>query len=273
MVNKIASNDTMLSRAKSYLYLFWLLIRTELVILRQVFLGQLVNILFWSGSIVVVSAYILPKLGMTDKFGEFIVISCIAANSFWGIWDSSYKIIEDIETKKVIDYKLTLPLPSWMVMLHYAVGHSVVKFLPSLIVLPVFKLVLGSRMDLSHFSFFKFAAMFMTISLFTGFFFLLVSSFIRHSYKIENVGIRLLFPLWFFGATQYSWSVMNAVNSTVARIILLNPLVYAMEGIHAAVSGQQGYLSFWFCMGVLWVWIIVCGFIAVKRFKKRLDFV
>jgi len=260
-------------RLKSYAYLFWLLTKTDIVILRQLIVGQIINVLCWSGSIVIVSAFIFPKLGMTDKFGEFVVVSSLVAHSFWGIWDSSYKILSDIENEKVIDYKFTLPMPSWLVMLQCAVRHSIARFLPSLIILPVFKLLLGSRMDLSHFLFLKFVLMFFAVCLFTGSFFLLVASFVKNSNKVDNVGIRLLFPMWFFGATQYSWVVMYSVNSKIGYAMFANPLVYAMEGIHAAVLGQQGYLPFWICFFVLCCFTIVCGFVGIRVFKKRLDFV
>lgn len=258
---------------RNYLNIFWLLIKTDLVILRQFFVGQLINILIWSGSIVVIAAFIFPKLGMTDKFGEFMAISSIIANSFWGIWDSAYRILEDIEGEKTIDYALTLPMPSWLVIFQQAFKHFIVKILPSLFILPVFKFLLGNKMDLSHFSLFKFLFILITINLFTGFFFLFISSFIKNSHKVENIGMRLLFPMWFFGATEYSWNILFEVNTRIGYLALLNPLVYAMEGIHAAVSGQTGYLSFWLCVAVLWVFIFACGFLGVYRFKKRLDFV
>ena len=161
----------------------------------------MINILVWSGSIVTISTFVFPKLGMTETFGAFIVVSSVAAHCFWGIWDSSYMLIADLEGEREIDYKLTLPMPSWLVILQYAIRHALVKFLPSLIILPVFKLVLGSRMDLSYFSLSKFMLMFVTIALFTGVFFLFVASFVKVSHKVDNIGIRLLFPMWFFGAT------------------------------------------------------------------------
>jgi len=229
----------MVKKIKSYLHLFWLLTKTDLVILKQFIVGQMINILVWSGSIVTISTFVFPKLGMTETFGAFIVVSSVAAHCFWGIWDSSYMLIADLEGEREIDYKLTLPMPSWLVILQYAIRHALVKFLPSLIILPVFKLVLGSRMDLSYFSLSK----------------------------------RLLFPMWFFGATQYSWVVMHAINSTIGYLTLANPLVYAMEGMHSAVLGQEGYLPFWICALMLWIFIIVFGFIGIVRFKKRLDFV
>lgn len=263
----------MVSKYINYLNIFWLLVKADLVILKKFFLGQLVNSLIWSGSIVVISTYIFPKMGMSDKFGEFMAITSIIANSFWGIWDSSYRMLEDIEGEKTIDYTLILPLPSWIVILQQAIRHFITKLLPSLFILPVFKFLLGSRMDLSHFSLFKYLFILITINLFTGFFFLFVSSFLKSSYKVENVGMRLLYPMWFFGATEYSWSVLFEVNSRIGHLALINPLVYAMEGIHAAVSGQSGYLPYWICCAVLWVCIVLCGYFGVYRFKKRLDFV
>ena len=263
----------MLAKIKSYFRLFGLLLKVDLFILLRIILGKIINILFWSSSVVIVATYIFPKLGMTETFGQFMVVSAIVAHAWWGIWNSTYMFMKDLEGDNEISYKLSLPMPSWMVILQYAIKHSVVKFLPSLIVLPFFKIILGSRMDLSQFSLFKFLFIFITICLFTGFFFVCITSFVSATNKVENVGIRLLFPMWFFGATQYSWGVMHAINPTIGYISLLNPLVYAMEGIHSAVLGAANYVSFWSCVAALWFFILIFGVVGIVRLKKRLDFV
>jgi len=263
----------MVAKVKSYFYLFGLLLKVDLFILLRIIVGKMINILFWSSSIVVVATYIFPKLGMTETFGQFMVVSSIVAGAWWGMWDSTYMFMKDLEGDNEISYKLALPLPSWLIILQYAIKHAMVRFLPSLIVLPFFKIMLGSRMDLSQFSFFQFLLMFVTICLFTGFFFVCVASFVRSTDTVDNVGIRLLFPMWFFGATQYSWSIMHSINPTIGYFTLLNPLVYAMEGIHSAVLGSQAYISFWSCAVALWGFIILFGFIGIVRLKKRLDFV
>jgi len=261
------------NRIWKYAKLFGLLVKTDLVILRQFIIGQLINIVIWSSSVVIIATYIFPKLGMTEKFGAFMVVTSIVAHSFWGIWDSSYKLVEDIEGRQNIGYKLTLPLPSWLIMVQYAVQHAINKLIPSIIVLPLFKLILRSRMDLSQFSLFKFILIFVTGGIFTGFFFVFVSSFVPTSHKVDNVGVRLLFPMYFFGATNYAWSILYCINSTLAYLTLLNPLVFVMEGIHAAVLGGTHYIPFYICLLVLWSAIIVFGFIGVVKYKKRLDFV
>jgi len=263
----------MIKRVAPYMHLFGLLLKVDLIILLKIVVGKIINILFWSSSIVIVATYIFPKLGMTETFGQFMVVSSIVAHSYWGIWNSTYMLMKDLEGDNEISYKLTLPMPSWLVILQYAIKHSVVKFLPSLIVLPFFKIILGSRMDLSHFSFFKFLFIFVTICLFTGFFFICIAGFVRSTSRVENVGIRLLFPLWFFGATQHSWGIMHAINPTIGYFSLLNPLVYAMEGIHSAVLGPSEYLPFWTCAVALWGFILIFSVVGVVRLKKRLDFV
>jgi len=263
----------MLLKARSYFYVFWLLLKTDLLVLKKNIIGKIINVLCWSSSIVIVSTFILTKLGMTEKYGEFIAVSAIASQCWWGIWDSAYWMLADIEDKKVIDYKFALPMSSWLVLVQYAVRHAIYRLLPSLIILPFFKIILGSRMNLSNFSFFKFSLMFITISLFTGFFYIFVSSFVKNSSRVDTIGIRLLFPIWFFGASQNSWWIMHSVNSKIAYGILLNPWVYAMEGMHSAVLGPKGYLPFWVCFAVLWVCIFGFGLIGILRFKKRLDFV
>ena len=253
--------------------LFFWIVRTDITILKQFIVGKIINILFWTGSIVTISTFILPKLGMTKSYGEFIVVSSIVSSSYWGIWDASYKLVSDICGNRTISYRLALPLPSWLVIFQYAVKHAIDRSIPALIILPLYKLILWNRMDLSHFSLIKFIFIFTTISLFTGFFFLFISNFINNEHTVDTVGIRVLFPLWFFGASSYPWKIIYSMSPTLGYISLLNPVVYAMEGIHSAVLGANGYLPFWICAIVLWCLIIIFGYVGIARFKKRLDFV
>ena len=117
----------------------------------------------------------------------------------------------------------------------------------------------------------KFLAIFISLNVFVGAFALIVTSIVKDMDHISIVGVRLLFPLWFFGGAQAPWQAMYTFSPRLAYASLINPLLYALEGLHASVLGQQGYLPYWVCLSMLWVFILVCLWIGVRRLQTRLD--
>ena len=101
----------------------------------------------------------------------------------------------------------------------------------------------------------------------------MIASFVKNLAAIEHVWLRFILPLWFFGGTQFSWQTIYNIAPYIGYLTLLDPLVYVMEGMRAAVLGQEGNLPFWLCVAVLWVLTVVFGWWAIKRLKTRLDFV
>ncbi|MDZ4129858.1 MAG: hypothetical protein U1E02_37665, partial [Hydrogenophaga sp.] len=131
-----------------------------------------------------------------------------------------------------------------------------------------------NRMTLAHLNVLHYVLMFFLLSMFSGFFFLFLTSFTHTMDDVDKIGIRILFPLWFFVAAEFPWKMIyNTLSPFIAYACLANPITYVMEGIHSAALGPEGYLSFWFCCGMLLVLTVACGTIGIMRLKKRLDFV
>lgn len=258
---------------KSYLKLFWQLLKADLLVFKQTIIGETINTFVWVFSTLVVATYIFPQLGMTKAYGAFYAVGIIASCSFWTIWESVSIFIADIQGDSTISYPLTLPLPSWLVVVKFASRYSIRAAIFSAMILPLCKLLLLDRLDLSNLSYFKFVAIFLVINFFIGFFSIFVSSIVKDMNHINQVGIRILFPMWFFGGTQFSWETIYSLSPRLAYMIFLNPLLYASEGIHAAVLGQKGYIPFWICIVMLWIFTIISGWLGIAKLKKRLDFV
>ena len=52
----------------------------------------------------------------------------------------------------------------------------------------------------------------------------------------------VLTPMIFFGCTYYPWSALNSFP-ILQKVVLINPLVYASEGLRAALVPQFPHLS------------------------------
>ena len=253
---------------------FWYLFLTDLVIFKQFVLEKILDIFIWFTCMVIATTYVYPAFGMSDQFGEFFAFSIIAGESIWRIWAASSNFIADLEGEKIINSYFVLPLPSWLVIAKEALLHAFKTIIFGLLTLPLSKLLLWNRMSLTPFSIPHYLLIFFLLSMFSGFFFIFLTSFTHTMDDVDKIGIRILFPLWFFGAAEFPWKMIyKTLSPIIAYACLANPITYVMEGIHSAALGAEGYLSFWFCCGMLLVVTIVCGGIGIMRLKKRLDFV
>jgi len=259
--------------SRSYVTIFKQLLITDLTIFRQVIVDKLVNSSIWIAVTLIVMGYLLPELGTGVGYGSFMVAGSCASIGLFEVFPSVMELVSDFEGERVIDYYLTLPIPSWLVLLRSMIYYAFGAFCLGLLVLPLGKILLWSRFDLSRMSTIKYVLMFMVTSSFYGSFTLFIASLVKSMMKIGNVWMRFIFPLWFLGGYQFSWYILKGLSPQVAYINLLNPITYIMDGMRAAILGQEGYLNFWLCLGVVICFTQVLGFIGITRLKKRLDFV
>jgi ABC-type polysaccharide/polyol phosphate export permease len=263
----------MTSKFKSYLKLFWQLVRTDLIIFKQGFVDSLIDTFILVTLLVIVVTYIYPSLGMSTSFGPFFAVGMVATSSLFQVWPAAVNFISDLEGNKTITYPLTLPIPSWMVMVSKSIGWACKNVAISILILPAMKILLWDRMDLSNLMIGKFLLMFFSVSIFFGFFSLFMASLVKDMNNVDSVWIRVLFPLWFVGCAEFPWTVLHGLNPNLAYLNFINPITYVMEGIRSPVLGHENFLPFWFCFGMVWLFCFAFGWMGVKRLKKRLDFV
>jgi len=265
--------STQQTKVQQYLYVMWQLIQTDLKIYRKSIVSQMINMACWVTTIILTAAYVLPQLGMQAGYGAFIAVSSIATLALFDSFGNIAMFLADLEGNRTITFPLTLPLPTWMVFIGHGFFVTIKITVLTLMVLPIAKLLLWNNLDLSHMSIWKTILMTFSIQLFSGFYCLFMISIVTSMQHVMKVWMRFIFPLWFFGGSQFSWMTLNKFLPSLSYAALANPFLYGMEGIHSAVLGQEGYLPFWGCIAALWLVSGLFGLIAVKKLKKRLDFV
>ncbi len=256
-----------------YIKIFWQLLQEELVIYKSNFLDKIINLSIWVSCTAGIFGYIMPAFGLSANFGSFQLAGLIASAGLFEVFPSVMVLVKDFDGDRVIDYHLTLPIPSWMILLKKLVYYAINCFSLCLGVIPIGKLVLWHQFDLSKIAIFPFLTMAVLISVFYGALTLWLASKVVNITKIGNVWMRFIFPLWFLGGFQFSWKVLHSIFPSFAYANLLNPLTYVMEGMRATLLGQEGYLNVWYCMAALVLFIVLCWWQASTRLKARLDFV
>jgi len=255
------------------LNLFWQMLKTDLTIFRKNIITGFIDTSVWLIFVSFVVSYLYPQLGMTQEFGAFWVVGAIVSCCLFDIESASADFVADLEGNKTITYPLTLPISSWAIFIKLAIGYACKSATFSIIILPLGKLVLWDRLTFTYFTPLKFVIMFLIVNLFFGLFSLFVSSLVKKMSNFSKIWVRFFFPMWILGGAMFPWKIIYNLSPRLAYLFLLNPIIYANEGIRATVLGQQGYLPFWLCGLMLCFFGIVFGFWSIVRLKKQLDFV
>jgi ABC-2 type transport system permease protein len=250
-----------------------LLLWRDLRVLKKSWHNFVIDALIWTLSNVIITGYLLPLMGLDTSYGSFMLVgSAISMCLFYSV-NKGHELVVDFEGKKSICYDMTLPMPSWVVFLVLACSIALQAALINILSFPLGKLMLGARFDISNWNPFTWCVMFITVNLFFGFFGLWIASWVKRSSSYPHVWMRFVLPLWSFGGYQYAWTTLATSYKSLGIVNLLNPMLYAFEGLRAVVLGQTGFLNVWLCIGMLWLFIIAAALHILWILKRRLDYV
>ncbi len=254
------------------LKIFGWLIWRNMRVLKTDFVNHVIDAMVVPATFIIIAAYILPYIGLPANYGSFMLVSSMVLMAYsTANWRGASQLIVDLAGDKAVSYELTLPLPSWMVFVKFACTYALDAIFINILTLPLGKLLLQNKFDLTLFSAPKFILIYISMSLLFGFYALWTASWVEGMQGFTRFFLRYGSQLLFFSGFQYSWATLNMALPIFSYVNLLNPFVYAFEGMRAAVMGQAETLPFWISFVVIWVYIVIFGLLAIKNFKKRLD--
>ena len=263
----------MLTLNKSYFQTFKYLLIRSIKIKNRGLLDKIINSFIWSGLQIILFAFIMPKIGLDKNFGAFIVAILPATSAFFAAMNSIYPLLSDITNDgSGLTYELILPVPQWLIFTKYSLECAYQAFMASVLILPFGKLILWNNFSFQYFSFIKFYFILILSLLFFGFFALFITSLCKDTYtSLDNIWMRFIFTMWFFGGAQFSWKTLYSVSPIISYISLLNPLLYTMEGARAAALDPKLSFPYWLCVFALIFFTIIFGYIGIQNLKRRMD--
>ncbi|MBX9830822.1 ABC transporter permease [Candidatus Babeliales bacterium] len=262
-----------MKKMQAYAKVFWLLFKKDLFILKRMVFRKIFDVSIWAGSTTFVTAYVFPSLGMPESYGPCFAIGGVAIYGVFLIFVHTANFVADMYGNQVIAYELALPIPSWLVLLQKTCSYAFLNTLLSSVIFLVAKLVLLSRLDLGQISLIKFIPFLILANFFTAFLSLFMSSILSSMEGLSIIWPRILFPLWFFGGSQFTWITLNKCSPKFSYFCLLNPFLYVTEGMRACVLNPADSLSFFICAPVTLGITLIFAFISIRKLKQRLDFV
>jgi ABC-2 type transport system permease protein len=246
------------------------LIKKEMILFFKEFKSRFIDIAIILVTNVVVFSYFITKSGINNSFGSSIFVGAIASfGLFESIWRATL-LAQDAMDRKMTNF-FVLPIPVSYVFISIAVSWAICSGILVICLVPLGKVLLWSRIDFSHASIWRFIVIFITGNIFYGFFSLWIASLVTNLRNTSWIWARLINPLFMFCGYYYSWRSVNDFSPLAGYVHFLNPLLYVLEGTKAAVLGQGQFLPFRSCFFVLCIFILICAYDGIKRFKKRLD--
>ena len=253
------------------------LVWSDLIVFKQEIGHKIIDNYIHVAANLLVMGYILPQFGLNADFGIFILASLISSTALFDSYPLVANLVSDITGEKKITYDLLLPILSWLVFVRMIITSAIQNTILCCAVLPFGALFFAHKIDLASISYISLFCMIIVCSIFAGSFGIVTASLIQNMQRLSRVWVRFLFPLWYFGGFQFSFTSLKATFPHAAYVNLLNPILYCTEGLRDAILGTAGpqgpYIAAIICIPVLVFFTILCTWMSVIRFKKRLDFV
>jgi ABC-2 type transport system permease protein len=235
--------------------------RNLVPLLFQTFLQPLLFV-FIFGRVMVGSGY-MPASYKSLLLPGIMAISMV----FTGIWAVAMPLIGEFQFTREIEDRLLAPIDISWVAIEKVVAGLIQAVVAGLVVIPLAWIILrpGLELHLDNPMLFLFLT-------------LLVAGFaacggLALGCTVDQQHIGLMFsmvmtPMIFFGCTYYPWSALTKFP-ILQKLVLINPLVYASEGLRATLVPQFPHLSLPLVLVVLTGFDILFLVVGLRQFRNK----
>lgn len=226
----------------------------------QTFLQPLLFV-FIFGRVMVGSGYMPPQYKALLLPG-IVAISMV----FTGIWAVAMPLIAEFQWTREIEDRLLAPIAIEWIALEKVVAGMLQAIVAGLVVIPMAWVVLRP-LDISVNAPLSFAAITLLVAGFAACGGLVLGCSIDQ----QHVGLMfsmVITPMIFFGCTYYPWSALNNFP-VLQKIVLINPLVYASEGLRAALVPRFPHLSTVAVFVALILFDLLFLALGLRRFQSK----
>jgi ABC-2 type transport system permease protein len=235
--------------------------RNFVPLLLQTFLQPLMFV-FIFGRVMVGSGYMPPQYKSLLLPG-IMALSMVGA----GIWSVAMPLIGEFQFTHEIEDRLLAPMDISWVAIEKVVAGMLQALAAGLMVIPAGWLLLRPGIELSLPSPLTFIGVALLVALFTA------AGGLVLGCSIGQAHIGLMFslfvaPMIFFGCTYYPWSALKNFP-ILQHAVLLNPLVYASEGLRATLVPQFPHLSLLGVTAGLTLFDIVLMAVGLRQFHRK----
>lgn len=235
--------------------------RNLVTLLLQTFLQPLMFV-FIFGRVMVGSGF-MPPAYKSLLLPGIMALSMVGT----GIWAVAMPLISEFQFTREIEDRLLAPMEiSWLAVEKVVFG-TMQALAAGLMVIPCAWLLLRPGVDLKLHAPLLFTMVAVLVALFSA------VGGLALGCSIEQTHIGLMFslvvaPMIFFGCTYYPWSAL-ANFPFMQKIVLINPLVYASEGLRGTLVPQFPHLPMIAAVAGLLFFDVVLMTFGLRQFHKK----
>ena len=235
--------------------------RNFIPLLLQTFLQPMMFV-FIFGRVMVSSGY-MPPAYKSLLLPGIMAISMV----FTGVWSVAMPLIAEFQFTREIEDRLLAPIEiSWLAIEKVVFG-TLQSLIAGVAVIPAAWLLLRPGVELSLRSPLTFAIVTLLVALFSA------CGGLALGCSIDQTHIGLMFslvltPMIFFGCTYYPWSALDHFP-ILQKIVLVNPLVYASEGLRGTLVPQFPHLSLLAVLIALMLFDALLLGVGLRQFRRK----
>ncbi len=234
--------------------------RNIMVLTFQTFLQPLMFV-FIFGKVMVRSGY------MPEKYKSLLIPGIMAISMvFTGVWAVAMPLIAEFQWTREIEDRLLAPMDISWVAIEKVLAGAIQAVVAGLVVLPAAWVILYPiPFDLK--SPFTFICIIVLVSLFSACGGLALGC----SMDQQHIGLMfslVLTPMIFFGCTYFPWSALDKFP-ILQKVVLINPLVYASEGLRGTLVPQFSHLPLLAVVIALIAFDALLLLVGLRQFQNK----
>jgi ABC-2 type transport system permease protein len=235
--------------------------RNVLQVLLQTFLQPMMFV-FIFGRVMVSSGY-MPTSYKSLLLPGIMAISMI----FTGVWAVAMPLIAEFQFTHEIEDRLLAPINNDWLAIEKVLFGAAQAIVAGIIVIPMGWLLLRPGVELHLYSPLTFVVVTVLVA------FLSACGGLALGCSVDQTKIALMFsmvltPMIFFGCTYYPWSALSNFP-ILQKLVLINPLVYASEGLRGALVPQFPHLRVVAVLLALLVFDSLFLVIGLRQFRHK----
>jgi ABC-2 type transport system permease protein len=235
--------------------------RNVVPLLLQTFLQPMMFV-FIFGRVMVSSGY-MPATYKSQLLPGIMAISMV----FTGVWAVAMPLISEFQFTREIEDRLLAPIDNSWLAIEKVIFGTLQALVAGLMVIPAAWLLLRPGVGLNLHSPVSFICVTLLVALFSA------SGGLALGCSISQTHIGLMFsmvltPMIFFGCAYYPWSALDHFP-ILQKIVLVNPLVYASEGLRATLVPQFPHLPVLVVLVALAIFDALFLILGLRQFHRK----
>jgi len=247
---------------------FWALFARDAHVARRNFVPLLLQTFLQPMMFVFIFGRVMVRSGYMPASYKSLLLPGIMAISmiFTGVWAVAMPLIGEFQFTHEIEDRLLAPIENSWLAIEKVLFGAAQAVVAGLVVIPAAWLLLRP-VELNLLSPLTFVGVTLLVALLSA------SGGLALGCSVSQTQIGLMFsmvltPMIFFGCTYYPWSALGSFP-ILQKVVLVNPLVYASEGLRGTLVPQFPHLP---VLAVIVALVIFDGFFlmfGLRQFRKK----